>query len=151
MENIIFGVTSAINAYFNGNIKVYTDTVKQGFSKPCFIVIPQKSAVERISIGRFKKTLTVKVIYYPQSVSKNDEMESAAFSLCSALRIIKWNEDLYIAKNTKWEAEKDKLTFFADFDSILYWNPNASDNSFDEDFNDDADLMMKLDFICQNP
>ena len=149
MENIIYGVTSAIKAYFGKNIKIYTDTINQGFQKPCFIVLPEKSAMERMSIGRFKKTLTVKIIYYPEDISQNNEMEKTAFKLCAAINIIKWEGDSFLAKNTKWEVINEKLTFFADFDSILYWN--KYEDAIEDDFNYDADFMMNMDFTFNNP
>ena len=143
MDNIVYGVTKAIDAYFGGNVKIYTDAVKQGFQKPCFIVLTEKSEIKRMSIGRFLKTQTIKVIYYPESMSERDEMEETAFKLSGAVRRIKWQGDSYEGRNMRWDEDNEKLTFLADFQTVLYWDPTLDYADEDED---DSDLMKIMEY-----
>ncbi|MBR2593573.1 MAG: hypothetical protein IKD83_02995 [Firmicutes bacterium] len=143
MDNIVYGVTMAIEAYFGDDIKIYEDTVKQGFSKPCFIVLPEKSEMKSMSIGRFLKTQTIKVIYYPDSLKERNEMEETAFRLSAALRKIKWQGDSYAGKNMRWEEDNEKLTFRAEFETVLYWDPSMDHADEDED---DSDLMRIMNY-----
>ena len=145
MDNIVYGVTSAINSYFGSSAKIYSDTVKQGFERPCFIVLPERTDIRQASISRMLKTLTVKIIYYPQSMKERDEMEKTAFKLTAAVRRIKWQGDHYPGKAFRWEEDNEKLTFRVEYDTVLYWDPSL-------DFEDDEDgeapeLMMKVDFV----
>lgn len=123
MENIIYGVTSAINAYFK-NVNIYDDTIKQGFSKPCFVVLPEKSHVRQMSIGGFLKTLTVKIIYHPKDASRQAEAEETAFKLCAAVKSVKWKGETYLGKDMRWEEKEGRLIFNVDFDMPLSWDPN---------------------------
>ena len=143
MDNIVYGVTTAINAYFGQDVKIYEDMVKQGFDKPCFIVLAEKSEINRMSIGRYLKTQTVKVIYYPESMKERNEMEETAFKLSAAVRKIKWQGDSYSGRNIKWEEDSEKLTFRAEFETVLYWDPSLDYADEDEE---DQDLMRIMDY-----
>lgn len=88
LNALIDGMIAALRTAFGDEIPIYTDTVEQGLTEPCFSVRIVKPNVEQFLGDRYFRSNLVAVHYFPQNYGDNEEMNHIMETLFSALELI---------------------------------------------------------------
>ena len=116
---IIDALSIAINAEFGENYEIYTESVEQGFSEPCFSILCLNPSVSQKLGKRYFRTNQFCIHYFPSSEEERTECHSVAERLFSALEHIKITGDLCRGTNMHYEISDDVLLFFVNYDLFV--------------------------------
>jgi hypothetical protein len=116
---IIYALSVAINAEFGESYEIYTESVEQGFSEPCFSIICLNPRIDQKLGKRYFRTNMFCVHYFPSSDEKRSECHSVAERLFGALEYITITGDLCRGTNMRYEISDDVLLFFVNYDLFV--------------------------------
>ena len=88
VEIVINGIIESLKTEFPDH-KVYTSTVRQGLTEPCFVVVPLKSYVSRKFGDRCIHTYTFAIHYFPKNRDDVETCFDAQERLSDCLKMIK--------------------------------------------------------------
>lgn len=91
VEIVINGIIGSLKAEFPDH-KVYTSTVRQGLTEPCFVVVPLKSYVSRKFGDRCIHTYTFAIHFFPKDRDDIETCFDAQERLSDCLKEIKIQE-----------------------------------------------------------
>jgi len=120
VSDILDGICLALKGIFPGNVKVYTEQVKQGLKLPCFMVTCVDSS-SGVFIGKkYLKDYLFTVQYLPGSTTdERSECYGVAERLFPALRYVATVDGLIMGKNLKWEYSGGMLSFFVKYSGFI--------------------------------
>lgn len=125
VNEIVNGISNAIYSEFP-NVSIYTESVEQGLSKPCFFIFPLNPSESPLIDNRAIR----KIPFVIQYLTKNEsEIHSVAENLFSTLRRIELLDGNQInGLNLKYEMKDGVLHFFVEYMPIVYYiKPKAEE------------------------
>lgn len=121
INSIVEGISKALDSEFGGDYAVYTDSVEQGLSEPCFF-ITLINHTDTIYPGnrRFLENLFC-IQYFPKDKrSGNGECFETMDRLVSCLNWINVDGDLTMGRRMNGELTDGILNFFVNYDFFVY-------------------------------
>lgn len=126
INDIVNGISNAIYEQYGQDKKIYTESIEQGFTEPCFFIAVLETTQARYIGNRYKLTVPVNVHYFPATNAKKREMQDVAQTLYYALqRITLVNGDMLNGFKLHWEIVEDVLHFFVNYMPIVSYQMAA--------------------------
>ena len=120
INDIVSGITNGIYEEFGRGYKIYTEDVEQGLSEPCFFIAVVDSKQVRIVGNRYMLTAAIDVHYFPDTKTKNKEMQEVAQRLYPVLqRITLIDGDMLNGFDLSWDIVDEVLHFFVSYKPTL--------------------------------
>lgn len=116
LNEIIKGISMALNTAFGDKHRIYDNDVNQGFETGSFFIAVLQPALAPLLGGRGLKTNPFDIHYFPETTKAHTECYSVAETMMDALRFITLpNGDQLHATNIHYELQDDVLHFFVNF------------------------------------
>lgn len=116
LNEIIKGVSMALNTSFGNEYRIYQDDVKQGLKTPCFFIAVLQPELSLLLGSRRMSRNPLVVQYIPSAPRKNAEMFSVAGKLVEVLEFITLlNGDLLHGTSMSYEVVDGVLHFFVNY------------------------------------
>ena len=120
INEIIDGISLAINADFGDPYDIYTESIKQGLNVPCFSILCLNPTLEQVLGKRYFRTNQFCIHYFPSSKEVRSECNSVAERLFGALEYITVGGDTIRGTEMHCELVDDVLSFFVNYDMYVY-------------------------------
>lgn len=119
INQIIDGISIAIHSEFGDDYEIYTESIEQGLTEPCFSIVCLNPTVEQFLGKRYFRTNQFCIHYFPSSNDKRAECNAVMERLFTALEIVTVDGD--IIRGTKMDGEfmDDVLNFFVNYDLFV--------------------------------
>lgn len=121
INKIISAIADDIKSKF-GNIKIYTEKVKQGYESPCFSIICKRADSGIYRGSRYRMTAEIEIHYY-----NNKQRENCNDTMLSLFDIINYvNLDGFPIRacQMSMETDSDCCIFKAGYDFFYYTENN---------------------------
>lgn len=120
LNEIIKGISMALNAAFGDGYEIYQNDVEQGLKEPCFLIAVLKPDISPLQKNRFMSRNPLDVHYFPTSGRNNAELFTMAGDLMECLEFITLpNGDVLHGTSMSYEVEDGVLHFFVNFNLTL--------------------------------
>ena len=120
LNEIIKGISMALNAAFGDGYEIYQNDVEQGLKEPCFLIAVLKPDISPLQKNRFMNRNPLDVHYFPTSGRNNAELFTVAGDLMECLEFITLpNGDVLHGTSMSYEVEDGVLHFFVNFNLTL--------------------------------
>jgi hypothetical protein len=116
INNIITGISMALNSEFGDTCKVYPEAVKQGMPPPCFFINVLNPSSTRIHGNRFFRKQLFCIQFFPETDQPREECYQVAEQLYGCLEYITANGDLTMGTRMHYEVTDYGLSFFVNYD-----------------------------------
>lgn len=121
VNNIIDGISIKLNQVFEGNCKLYSDTVEQNLARPSFFIIVLNPSEKQIVGNRYFRQHLFDIHYFPENEGDNEEIQDVASQLFDALEYITISEtDMIRGTNMRYEKIDGILHFFVEYNVFVY-------------------------------
>ena len=124
INDIIKGVAKAIRNEF-GDLRIYTEELKQGLKEPCFFISPLNPQIKQVMGKRYIISCQVMVQYITEGGKA--ECNEVAMRLFEVLELITVSGDLARGKNMSYEVSNGVLSFSVSYDIFVYKTEEAKD------------------------
>jgi hypothetical protein len=138
INEIIDGISVAINTEFGDDYEIYTETVEQGLEEPCFSILCINPSIEQFLGKRYFKTNQFCIHYFPGSKERRSECNSVIERLEDCLETITVGGDLIRGTSLHSEISDDVLSFFVNYDLFVYKPKEAEENMEEAEYNTDV-------------
>lgn len=101
-SNIITAIAIRLYQIFGAGYEIYTDTVEQDWTEPCFLILCLSQTKEPLSQFRFKRQNKYNIQYFPKS-SQAKEISNVTDQLFDGMCFIQTDSGL--VRGTKMQAE----------------------------------------------
>jgi len=125
ISKIIDGISVAINSEFGDPYEIYTESIEQGLTEPCFSIVCLNPTVNQVLGKRYFRRNQFCVHYFPSSSDKRSECHAVIEKLISALEIITVDGDLCRGTDMHCEVVDNVLSFFVNYDMHVYKEETA--------------------------
>lgn len=124
MINSIFeSVSTSLHAEFGDSFTIYTESLEQGFERPCFFVRCVGGTNQLTHGNRYFRENQFCIRYVPKSREQADrECNAAAERLLCCLEQILVSGDAVRGTKMKWETAGGELNFYVNYDLYVYRN-----------------------------
>ncbi len=121
LNELINGVAEALSKEFDSEYKIYIDEKTQGFTTPCFFIVPTKMKQTQIIGKRYFNENTISVKYYSKLDTKADNIETLN-RLFECLEYIYIGEERELMRGTKMgeEVTDGILQFSVSYNAFIY-------------------------------
>lgn len=120
LNEIIKGISMALNTAFGDGYKVYQNDVKQGLKEPCFLVAVLKPELSPLIGRRFLMREPLDIHYFPADPRNHAEMITVAETLLETLEVINLpNGEPIRGTSMNYEIVDDVLHFFVNYNHTL--------------------------------
>lgn len=120
LNEIIKGISMALNAAFGDGYKVYQNDVKQGLKEPCFLVAVLKPELSPLIGRRFLMREPLDIHYFPADPRNHAEMITVAETMLETLEVINLpNGEPIRGTSMNYEIVDDVLHFFVNYNHTL--------------------------------
>lgn len=119
VNDIINGIAEKLGEMFP-DAPIYRDEIKQGFTEPCFFILPIMTTQVPEMGNRFRRRHTINVHYFPTQAGGTEEMYGVASALLAGLDYIKAGGDLIRAEKMEHTAHDGVLHFMVDYDLFMF-------------------------------
>lgn len=120
IQDIINGISMLLNVLFGDHTKVYTDTVKQGLTEPCFLIQLLSPSLGSVVGNRYHLTVPVDLLYFPYVYGDNDEMNSVGENLMENLHVLTLVDgDKIRGFGVRYEVIDEVLHFFVTYHAFV--------------------------------
>ena len=120
INKIIDGISVAINSEFGDPYEIYTESIEQGLTEPCFSILCLNPTLEQFLGKRYYRTNQFCIHYFPSSAEKRSECFAVMERLIKALELITVDGDLIRGTKMNGEIVDDVLSFFVNYDLYVY-------------------------------
>ena len=120
INEIIDGISTAINSHFGDDYEIYTESVKQGSKEPCFFIVCINPTIEQFLGTRYFRQNQFCVHFFPSSHDERTECYSVMEKLMDVLEIIEVNGEKIRGTKMNGELADDVLHFFVNYDMFIY-------------------------------
>ena len=120
INKIIDGISVAIHSEFGDPYEIYTESIEQGLTEPCFSIFCLNPTIEQFLGKRYFRTNQFCVHYFPSSAEKRSECQSIMERLIGALEIITVDGDQCRGTSMYGEIVDGVLSFFVNYDMFVY-------------------------------
>lgn len=129
INKISDAVCIKIGEVFSQGYSIYTETVEQGFSEPCFFIKLLDFLQTRQVGNRFLCKHKFDIQYYPKGPNKNQEVLDVLAKICDVLEFVTDTiGDVYMGNGMSYEIIEEILHFYVNFDFYIYKVEDVSDN-----------------------
>lgn len=126
INSIIDSVSASLRAEFGDSFTIYTESLEQGFERPCFFVLCVGGANQLTRGNRYFRENQFCIRYVPISREQADkECNAAAERLSLCLEQIVVSGDSVRGTKMKWAAADGKLDFYVNYDLFVYREKDA--------------------------
>ena len=116
LNEIIKGISMALNTAFGDGYEIYQNDVEQGLKEPCFLISVLQPEVTPMLGRRFIKRNPFDVQYFPANPRNNAEMFTVAEAMMETLDFITLSGgDLLHGTGVNYEVVDNVLHFFVNF------------------------------------
>ena len=122
INEIIDGISIAINAEFGDNHEIYTESMGQGLKEPCFSIICLNPIVEQFLGKRYFRANQFCIHYFPASKERQFECNEVIEKLYGVLEYITVAGDIIRGTDMHCEVVDGVLSFFVNYDMFVYSN-----------------------------
>lgn len=120
LNEIIKGVSMALNTTFGDNYRSYQNDVKQGLKPPCFFIAALKPSLSPLVGRRYMSHNPLDVRFHPKNGGDNAELFRVAGEMMGALEYITLpNGDVIRGTNREFEVVDGVLHFFVTYSTPL--------------------------------
>ena len=115
-NDIIAGISIALNGAFGSGYQIYQDDVTQGMAEPCFLITTLEMSVQPLQKDRYLMSCPFDIIFFPSSSTDNGTMLSVAGQMFPALEFITLvNGDKLHGTSMRHTIQDGALHFFVDY------------------------------------
>ena len=116
VNEIVKGISLALNGAFGDEHEIYADDVSQGLSDGSFFINSLQTAISPLLGQRDLRTNSFDVLYFPETAQIHTECRDAAETMADALRLITLpGGDKLLGRDMRWELQDDVLHFFVNY------------------------------------
>lgn len=116
LNEIIKGISMALNAAFGDGYEIYQNDVEQGLKEPCFLIAVLQPEITPMLGRRFIKRNPFDIQYFPTNPRNNAEMFTVAETMMEALDFITLpSGDLLHGTSVNYEIVDNVLHFFVNY------------------------------------
>ena len=134
IQEIKTAIAAAIHGELGDGYTIYTETVEQGLTKPCFLITCIKSQVRKVSIGRYGQQMDFDIQYHSNSQNTLEDSHDVATKLYGALECIQCAEGIKLrGRNQSHGMVEDTLHHVVSYKVML------------KDEEDEVDKMESID------
>lgn len=120
IQDIVNGMSIKLNVLFGDHTKVYTDTVKQGLTEPCFLIQLLSPSLGALVGNRYHLTVPADILYFPFVYGDNDEMNSVAETLMENMDVLTLVDgDNIRGWGLRYEVIEEVLHFFVTYHAFV--------------------------------
>lgn len=120
LNEIIKGISIALNTAFGEGYEIYQNDVEQGLEEPCFFIQVLKPELSPLLGQRSIKHNPFDVMYFPTAPGNNAEMFTIAEKMLDCMQFISLpNGDLLRGTGMSYEVVDDVLHFMVYFNLPL--------------------------------
>ena len=138
INQIIDGISVAINSEFGDPYEIYTESTEQGLTEPCFSIVCLNPTINQKLGKRYFRTNQFCIHHFPSSNEPKSECYSVIERLINALEIITVGDDLYRGTDMHSEIVDDVLSFFVNYDVHVYKEETAEPAMENLEYNTDV-------------
>ena len=120
IQEIINGISIAINNAFGDDYDIYTESIEQGFKEPCFFINMITSQNVKFLGTKYLKENLFCIQYFPKNDDTNEECMSVLEKMYSCLELITIDSDLSRGTEMRGEIIDGVLNFFVNYDMFVY-------------------------------
>ena len=120
INQIIDGISVAINSEFSDHYEIYTESIEQGLEEPCFSILCLNPKIDQVLGKRYFGTNQFCVHYFPSSDEKRSECHAVLERLMYALEIITVGGDQCRGTDMHGEVVDNVLSFFVNYNMYVY-------------------------------
>lgn len=128
INEIIDGISVAINTEFGDDYEIYTENIEQGLQEPCFSILCLNPTVEQFFGKRYFRTNQFCIHYFPHSNERRSECNAVAERLFNCLEVITVDGDPIRGTSFHSEISDDVLSFFVNYDLFVYRNEGTEEH-----------------------
>ena len=132
INKIIDGISVAIGSEFGEPCEIYTESIEQGFTEPCFSILCLNPTIEQFLGERYFRTNQFCIHYFPSSGEKRSECLSVMEKLMTTLETIIVGGDLIRGTKMNGEIVDGVLNFFVNYDMFVYKKKEISETPMDD-------------------
>lgn len=120
-NEILEAVARQLNSLFGDDYAIYTETVNQGFVKPCFFVqLIEQSEKPMINNRFYRKTGVCIQFLQGEAVQPSDERNRVAEGLMNEMEYVRLtDESLLRGTGKSWKMENGILNFFISYSAFF--------------------------------
>lgn len=120
INKIIDGISAAINFEFGDGYEIYTESIEQGLTEPCFSVLCLNPTIRQKLGKRYFRTNQFCIHYFPSSNEKRSECQAVLERLMCTLDMITVDGDLCRGTDMHGGIDDGVLSFFVNYDMYVY-------------------------------
>ena len=120
INKIIDGISVAINFEFGDPYEIYTESIEQGLTEPCFSVLCLNPTIDQKLGNRYFRRNLFCIHYFPSTNEKQSECHAVAERLMDVLEMINVDGDLCRGTDMHSEVVDNVLSFFVNYDMYVY-------------------------------
>jgi hypothetical protein len=120
IQSIIDGICRKLKSEFGDGFRIYTESIKQGLSEPCFYIQALEPASTQFFGKRYFRRHPFIIQYFPESGRPKEECNKVQEKLYLALEHIAVNGDLTRGEKMHGEYSDGVLNFFVNYDMFVY-------------------------------
>lgn len=127
-NEIIYGISHAIDQEFGEAYTIYTETVEQGLEAPCFFIVCTSPISERYMGKRYKNQYAFCIQYFTESENRKLECNAITERLQDCLEYINVDGTLFYGSNMQSQYTEGILTFYVNYNFFTYKLKNEDRN-----------------------
>lgn len=120
INKIIDGISISLNAEFGDNYKIYTESIEQGLTEPCFSIICVNPTNELFRDKKYFRKNLFCIQYFPKNEDKYAECMDIQERMFDCLEVIKVGDNLQRGASMHGEMVDQVLNFFVNYDMFIY-------------------------------
>lgn len=125
INKIIDGISVAINSEFGDPYEIYTESIEQGLTEPCFSILCLNPTINQVLGKRYFRRNQFCIHYFPSSAEKRSECHAMIERLMGVLETITVDGDLCRGTDMHGEVTDNVLSFFVNYDMYVYKEEGA--------------------------
>lgn len=120
VNDLIDGISIKLNQVFGDGVRIYSESVKQGLTEPCFYIAVLNPSQNQVVGNRYFRQQPFDVHYFPAASGNNEELQAMASDLFNALEYVTLiNGDVIHGKNMNYEVVDGVLHFFVNYNMFV--------------------------------
>lgn len=131
INKIISGISNKLYESYGSNVEIYTESVVQNMTKPCFLINHIESDMDMIINPRYYFNSRFDVLYFSDKFDKLRDSMIVGSSLFSILEYIPLDDGITRGANMRVDFNDDILHFTVDYNLIVSNNLDTVDKMQD--------------------
>jgi hypothetical protein len=119
LNKIVDGISIKLSQVFSDSYEISSEKVEQGFKEPCFFIKLLSDNSRPLLGNRYSFSVSVNIRYHSDKHDVNEDMNSVAMKLYSALESITVNDKKIVGSDLHRETVDEVLHMFVTYKMIL--------------------------------